>query len=122
MAIIINLMVGFVAFLHLVFLFLEMFLWNTKIGHNIFKLDSDFAKKSSVLASNQGLYNGFLAAGLIWSLCTSDGQESFHLKVFFLVCVIVAGVYGAMTANKNIFFLQAMPAIVALLLVVIFKK
>lgn len=116
-----NMSVGFVAFLHLVFLFLEMFLWDTKFGHKFFNLDGDFAKKSAILASNQGLYNGFLAAGLIWSLCASNGEQSFQLKIFFLICVIVAGVYGAVTASFNIFFLQAMPAIVAILLVVKLK-
>lgn len=95
--------VGFVAFLHLVFLYLEMFLWKTPTGLNVFKLDAQFAEKSATLAANQGLYNGFLAAGLIWSLCAREIQMGFELKIFFLTCVIIAGIYGSLTASKTIF-------------------
>lgn len=117
-----NSLVGLVALLHLVFLSLEMFLWKTPTGLKIFKIDAEFAKKSAVLAANQGLYNGFLAAGLIWSLLARNPEMSHQLKIFFLVCVIVAGVYGAMTASKNILFLQAFPAAIALMLILGFKN
>lgn len=103
------------ALLHLGFLVMEMFLWKTPTGQKIFRLEADFALKSAVLAANQGLYNGFLSAGLFWSLCAKDPAMAFQLKIFFLSCVIVAGVYGAATASKNILFLQALPAILAIL-------
>lgn len=115
-------LVGFVAFLHLVFLSMEMFLWKTNLGQKIFRIDADFAEKSAVLAANQGLYNGFLAAGLIWSLCARNAEINFQLKIFFLTCVIVAGVYGAVTASKNILFMQALPAIIALIFVIASAK
>lgn len=105
-----------VALLHLGFMYMEIVLWKTPKGQKIFKIDAEFAARSATLAANQGLYNGFLAAGLIWSLLTS-GQEALHLKIFFLSCVFIAGVYGALTASKNILFLQAVPAMIALLLV-----
>ena len=107
-------LVGLTAFLHLGFMFLEMFLWKTPKGQKIFRTEADFAEKSAVLAANQGLYNGFLCAGLVWSLCNTNPEFSFQLKIFFLTCVIVAGLYGAYTASKNILFLQALPAILAL--------
>lgn len=106
------------ALLHLGFLFLEMFLWKTPKGQKIFRLDADFAEKSAVLAANQGLYNGFLSAGLIWSLCTTHPDMAFQLKIFFLSCVIIAGLYGAVTASKNIFFMQALPGLLALAAVI----
>lgn len=109
--------VGLIAFLHLGFLYLEMVLWAKPLGQKIFRLDPDFAQKSASLAANQGLYNGFLAAGLIWSLCTKDPVMSFQLKLFFLGCVLVAGIFGAVTASRNILFLQALPAFVVLALV-----
>lgn len=103
------------ALLHLGFLVMEMFLWKTSWGQKIFRLDSDFAVKSAVLAANQGLYNGFLCAGLIWSLCTTNAQFAMQLRIFFLICMLIAGIYGGLTANKNIFFIQALPALLALL-------
>jgi putative membrane protein len=112
-----KILVGFVAFLHLGFLYLEMFLWKTPTGLKIFRLDAEFAERSAVLAANQGLYNGFLAAGLIWSLCSKNVEQAFALKIFFLTCVLVAGIYGALTASKNILFLQALPAAIALAVV-----
>jgi putative membrane protein len=114
-------LIGFVAFIHLYFLYLEMFLWSKPKGLKTFKIDAEFAAKSATLAANQGLYNGFLAAGLIWSLVSSQPEISFQLKIFFLTCVIVAGVYGAMTVNKRILFLQAMPAFIAGVLVLLTK-
>jgi len=116
-----NSLVFLTALLHLGFLFLEMFLWKTPKGQKIFRLEPDFAEKSAVLAANQGLYNGFLAAGLIWSLCAIDPVMAFQLKIFFLSCVIVAGFYGAVTASKNIFFLQALPGLLALSSVLLLK-
>lgn len=108
-----------VAVLHLYFLYLEMFLWQKPIGLKIFRNDAEFAKKSSVLAANQGLYNGFLAAGLIWSVI-SEGAMNLELQIFFLTCVVIAGIFGGITANKKIFFIQALPALVALCLVSMF--
>ena len=109
-----KILVGFVAFLHLAFLYLEMFLWKTPIGIKIFRLEPDFAKKSAALAANQGLYNGFLAAGLVWSLLTSVPSMALGLQIFFLSCVIVAAIFGAATASFNILFIQGLPAIIAL--------
>ncbi len=107
--------VGLVAFLHIYFLVLEMFFWNKPLGLKVFNLSKTFADESKSLAANQGLYNGFLAAGLIWGLYL--GASGYAVKLFFLGCVVIAGVYGALTVNRKIFFVQAMPAIIALLLV-----
>ncbi len=106
-----------VALLHFWFLILEMFLWNKPTGHRIFRLTPEFAAASRSLAANQGLYNGFLAAGLLWGM--SMGSSGNHITVFFLGCVIVAGVFGAITVNPKIFWIQAMPAIIALVLLAI---
>ena len=103
-----------VATLHIVFLVLEMFLWKKPAGRRIFGLSKELAEASAPLAANQGLYNGFLAAGLIWGLAT--GQVK--VQIFFLVCVIVAGVFGAATAKRSILFVQALPAAIALALVI----
>lgn len=108
----------FIAFLHIGFLYLEMVLWPTPKGQKIFKIDAEFAARSAALAKNQGLYNGFLAAGLIWSLFAVE-PFNFQLQVFFLGCVIVAGIFGALTASRNIIFLQALPAVVALAIVLL---
>lgn len=108
-----NFLVSLVALLHLYFVVLEMFLWETAYGRRTFGLTPEFAAASKTLAANQGLYNGFLAAGLIWGL--SLGASGWHVKIFFLSCVIVAGVYGAWTVNRKILFIQAVPAIVALI-------
>src|SRR5262245_45923932 len=116
MSTITNVLIGIVAALHLYFLALEMFLWNTPYGRRVFNLTPDFAAASKVLASNQGLYNGFLAAGLIWSLLDPH-SHAFELKIFFLTCVIVAGIYGGLTASRKILFVQALPAFIALVAV-----
>lgn len=105
-------LIGLVAILHVYFLILEMFLWDKPYGLKIFGLTPEFAAASKALAANQGLYNGFLAAGLLWSLWLGASGESF--KIFFLSCVIVAGVFGAVTVNRKIFFVQALPAVIAL--------
>lgn len=103
-----------VAIEHLYILWIEMFAWTTA-GRKTFKsFPPDLFEKTKSLAANQGLYNGFLSAGLIWSLCISDSVWSTNVACFFLGCVIVAGVYGAATAQKSIFYVQAMPAIIAL--------
>jgi putative membrane protein len=113
-----NLVVGIVALLHVFFLVLEMFLCTTNTGRRTFGLDADFAQKSRALAANQGLCNGFLAAGLIWALM-AGGSIGFQANVFFLVCVVVAGVYGALTVNRRILYVQAVPAVVGLVLMLL---
>jgi putative membrane protein len=114
MALITNILIGLVAILHLYFLILEMFLWDKPLGMNTFRSTPEFAAASKTLAANQGLYNGFLAAGLGWGLTLGAAGES--VKIFFLICVIVAGLYGAMTVSKRIFYVQALPALLALTL------
>ncbi|MBA8882410.1 DUF1304 domain-containing protein [Dokdonella fugitiva] len=109
-----NVLVGLVALLHLYFLVLEMFLWTTSTGRRAFATTAEFAQASKTLAANQGLYNGFLAAGLVWGLV--EGASGFHIKLFFLSCVIVAGLYGAWTVSRKILYVQALPAIAALVL------
>jgi len=109
--------VALVAFLHLYFLVLEMFLWTRPVGLKTFGLTPEFAAASKTLAANQGLYNGFLAAGLVWGLLL--GAAGNPVRIFFLACVIVAGVFGAITANRKILWVQAFPAAVALALVVL---
>lgn len=110
-----NILTGLVALIHLYIVYLEMVAWDTPKGHKAFGLTPDFAKASKVLAANQGLYNGFLAAGLIWGLYL--GAAGFQVKVFFLLCVLVAGLYGAATASKKILYIQAVPAALALIAV-----
>ena len=107
-----NLLVAVVALQHAGFLVLEMFLWTTPFGMRTFGLTPEFAAASSALAANQGLYNGFLAAGLLFGLARR--QDGFATKAFFLVCVIVAGVFGALTVKLSILFVQAVPAALAL--------
>jgi putative membrane protein len=109
--------IGLVALLHIYFLILEMFLWDKPMGRRVFGNSQEFATASKVLAMNQGLYNGFLAAGLIWGL--SLGAAGMAIKVFFLGCVIVAGVFGGFTASRKILIVQALPAAIALLLVLV---
>ena len=109
-----NVAIGFVALLHAYFLVLEMFLWNTAFGRRVFGSTPEFAAASKVLAANQGLYNGFLAAGLAWGLAM--GEAGLQVKVFFLACVVIAGVFGAATASRAILFVQAIPGILALAL------
>jgi putative membrane protein len=106
-----KLLVGIVAILHMGFLVLEMFYWDRPPGRRIFRTTPEFSKASAVLAGNQGLYNGFLAAGLIWGLVS--GQVNVIL--FFLICVVIAGIYGGFTAGRTILYVQALPAILALL-------
>ncbi len=103
-----------VALLHLYFLVLEMFFWTKPLGRKAFGLDKDFAEKSKALAANQGLYNGFLVAGLVYGLMRGAGGAGKPWLVFFLGCVVVAGVFGAATASRKILFVQALPGAVAL--------
>lgn len=109
-----DLAVGIVAALHVGFLVLEMFLWKGPIGQRIFGLTPELAERTAPLAANQGLYNGFLAAGLIWGLVL--GSDGTRIVVFVLACVTVAGIFGALTVSRRIFFVQALPALVALAL------
>jgi putative membrane protein len=111
-----NAMVALVAALHVYFLVLEMFLWTKPVGLRTFGNSAEKARDSAVLAANQGLYNGFLAAGLCWGLLQPDPGFALQVKTFFLVCVIVAGVYGGVTASRKILLVQAAPAALALLL------
>jgi putative membrane protein len=107
-----NVVIALVALLHAYFLVLEMFLWDKPYGMRTFKLTPEFAAASKGLAANQGLYNGFLVAGLVWGL--SMGAAGIQVKVFFLACVIVAGLFGGATVNRKILFVQAIPGILAL--------
>jgi putative membrane protein len=111
-----NVLVALVAALHVYFLILEMFLWTKPLGLKTFRNSPEKAQESAVLAANQGLYNGFLAAGLIWGLLQPVLGFAFQIKVFFLLCVIVAGVYGAATVSRRILVVQAAPAALALIL------
>lgn len=106
--------IALVALLHGYFLVLEMFLWDRPFGRRVFRTTPEFSAASKTLAANQGLYNGFLAAGLVWGLWL--GAAGLEVKIFFLACVIVAGVFGAVTVNRYILFVQALPGIVALAL------
>ena len=117
MALIANIIVGVVALLHVYFLVLEMFLWDKPAGLRAFGQTLDAAKASKVLAANQGLYNGFLAAGLVWGLIL--GPSGTNVKLFFLGCVLIAGLYGAATASRKILFVQALPAAVGLALLLL---
>jgi putative membrane protein len=108
-----HVLTGLVAALHVYFLVLEMFLWATPFGAKTFKRPLEEMQQTKVLAANQGLYNGFLAAGLVWGLVAGRAD----VKVFFLACVLVAGLYGAATASKKILYVQALPALVGLVLV-----
>ena len=111
-----NIVVALVAALHVYFLILEMFLWTKPLGLKTFRNSLEKATDSAVLAANQGLYNGFLAAGLIWGLVQSVPAFAFLIKTFFLLCVIVAGIYGSATVSRRILYVQAAPAAIALIL------
>lgn len=111
-----------IALEHLYILWIEMFAWETK-GRETFgdSFPAELFTPTKGLAANQGLYNGFLAAGLIWSLLISDPEWSIHIRMFFLGCVAVAGIYGAISASKKIFFVQALPALLTLIILIIDK-
>ncbi len=120
MTVIAYVLTGLVAVLHVYFLVLEMFLWDKPYGRKTFGLTAEYAAASKTLAANQGLYNGFLAAGLAWGLLL--GAAGASVKIFFLVCVIVAGVYGAITVSRRILWVQALPAAIALVLLLIIGR
>lgn len=107
-----QILIALIAALHLWFLVLEMFLWTRPLGRRAFGLTPEFAEQSRVLAANQGLYNGFLVAGLLWGLWL--GADGRAIQVFFLCCVIIAGLFGGFTASRKIFFMQALPGLLAL--------
>ena len=111
-----NIVIAIVALLHIYFLVLEMFLWDKPLGLRTFRQTPEHAAISKTLAANQGLYNGFLAAGLIWGITL--GAAGAGVKIFFLSCVVIAGMYGAATVGKKILFVQALPAAVGLALVI----
>lgn len=117
MSIAANVVVGLIAVLHVYFLILEMFLWDKPAGLRAFGQTREAAAASKVLAANQGLYNGFLAAGLVWGLLL--GEAGTSVKIFFLTCVLIAGLYGAATASRKILFIQAIPAAIGLALVLL---
>jgi len=112
-----NSLIALVACLHTGFLVLEMFFWDRPAGLKIFRHGRDFARASKVLAMNQGLYNGFLAAGLVWGLYL--GEAGYAVKLFFLGCVVVAGIFGGLTASRSIFLVQALPAAAACVVLVL---
>jgi len=118
MDIVIKVLIGFMAFLHLYFMWFEMFAWESR-GRRLFKAPTkSFFKDTKSMAANQGLYNGFLAAGLIWSLVIADPSWSQHIAIFFTACVAVAGIYGAISVNKLILYVQGIPALVTLVLLI----
>lgn len=117
MALIANILTGIVAALHAYFLVLEMFFWTKPLGLRVFNLTLEKAQDSAVLAANQGLYNGFLAVGLLYGIFTANAVVGFHFKVFFLLCVIAAGLYGGYSVSPRILYVQALPAAIALLFV-----
>jgi len=111
MNLIANILVVLVAILHLGFLALEMFLWDHPVGRKTFKMTPEYSKASASLAANQGLYNGFLAAGLIWGVVTAN----IPVQMFFLICVVIAGIYGGITAKRSILYMQALPGLLGLI-------
>ena len=118
MNIISQILIAIIALFHLYFLWLEMFAWTTSAKKVFRTIPEDLFEKTKVLAANQGLYNGFLSAGLLWSLAISDENWSQNIALFFLCCVSVAGIFGAYSASKKIFYVQALPAIIAIITIV----
>ena len=116
MNIVANVVIAIIACLHIGFLILEMFLWTKPYGLKTFGMTQETAVASATLAANQGLYNGFLAAGLVWGLISGNPS----IKIFFLICVLVAGIYGGLTAKRSILYLQALPALIGIILVLLF--
>lgn len=119
MALLIKIGIGLIALLHLYFLWLEMFAWETR-GKKVFKsFPEHLFTPTKTLAANQGLYNGFLAAGLLWTYCIETLEWQRYIALFFLGCVAIAGIYGAVTASKKIFYIQALPALITIVLILI---
>lgn len=119
--ILINSLVLLIAIQHFLFLLLEMFFWTKPIGLKIFRQSLEKARASKALAANQGLYNGFLSAGLIWSLFHPSIFIANELQIFFFTCIFIAGVFGAFTVSRRIFWIQAVPALLGLILVIVAK-
>lgn len=117
MELLVSVLIGIIALLHLYFLWLEMFAWNTRAKRVFKSLPPELFAPTTTLAANQGLYNGFLAAGLIWSLFIQDPLWKLYVAIFFLTCVLIAGIFGAMTADRKIFYVQGLPALITLILV-----
>jgi putative membrane protein len=115
-----QIIICFVAFLHLYFLWLEMFAWTTRAKKVFKKIPEEQFEKTKILAANQGLYNGFLVAGLIWSLFITNEIWSKNIAQFFLICVAIAGIYGAISVSKKIFIIQSFPAILAIISIYLF--
>jgi len=119
MSIAATIIIGLVAFIHLYILWFEMFAWTTR-GPKVFRsLPKELFPQTTALAANQGLYNGFLAAGLIWTFFINDSTWQANVALFFLACVAVAGIYGAATADKKILFVQTIPALIGILLILV---
>lgn len=115
----IEILIAIPALFHVYFMYMEMFLWQKPRTLKAFGLTADFAAQSKAMAFNQGLYNGFLAAGLLWSLFISEATWAKQVQVFFLSCVFLAGVVGGMTVSKKIFFIQSLPALIPLIIILI---
>ena len=116
---VIDILIGLVALLHLYFLWLEMFAWTTR-GPKVFRgFPKDLFEKTKAMAANQGLYNGFLSAGLIWSLFIHDADWFAYVALFFLLCVTIAGIYGAYSVSKRVFYVQGLPALVTMILLLL---
>lgn len=116
MHIVLQILIGIIALLHLYFLWLEMFAWTSR-GPKVFRnFPKDLFEPTKALAANQGLYNGFLVAGLVWSLLIQTTPWNYYIAIFFTSCVLIAGIYGALTASKKIFFVQGLPALITLIL------
>jgi putative membrane protein len=120
MSIAASIIIGLVALIHIYIVVLQMFLWDKPAGLKAFRQTKEAAAITKVLAANQGLYNGFLAAGLLWGL--AKGEAGFEFKMFFLICVFVAGLYGAATFSKKILYIQSMPALIGIILLYLSAK
>jgi len=118
MELVISFLILFVTLEHFAFLYLEMFLWTKKAGRKIFATTKEQAETTKVLAANQGLYNGFIAAGLVWGFFHSNPEVGIQIILFFLLCVITAGIYGGITVKKSIFYIQAVPAFITAALII----
>ena len=119
MEIAVKIIIGIVALLHIYFLWLEMFVWTTYAKKVFRTIPKDMFEKTKTMAANQGLYNGFLAAGLIWTYFISDPVWSKNIALFFLICVLIAGMYGAYTVHKRIFYVQGIPALIGVVLLLL---
>ena len=121
MLILSKILIAIIAVEHFYILWIEMFAWTTAGKKTFRALPEDIFEKTKVFAANQGLYNGFLAVGLVWSLLISDSSWSFNVSAFFLGCIIVAGIYGGLTVQKSVFYMQAVPALLAMVVLLINK-